>query len=220
MKKILILAFLLLFPQYGETAENAAAKIQDYYASIKGFSADFTQLLEHKESGSREARNGKLNFQKPFSIRWQTAKPHEETLVVTSKEIWDYLPDEEIVYRYSPQLAQDSHGIIQVITGQAPINKDFEIKDNGKDKGLNKLTLYPKEPSMQMVEGIIWVDPESGRITRAKITDFYGNSNELTLKNFKPNPGFSSGTFRFTPPKGIEVEDRTERKVEERELFK
>lgn len=107
-------------------------------------------------------------FQKPLLIRWQTAKPHAETLVVTNKEIWDYLPDEEVAYRYPPSLAQDSRSIIQVITGQAVLTKDFEVKDEGLEQGLAKLRLYPKEPAPQMVEALIWVDPASGYIRRAQ----------------------------------------------------
>lgn len=149
-------------------ASDLTGRIQQRYATLNSFSASFEQTLTHKESGSVEKRQGTLLFQKPLLIRWQTAKPHAETLVVTNKEIWDYLPDEEVAYRYPPSLAQDSRSIIQVITGQAVLTKDFEVKDEGLEQGLAKLRLYPKEPAPQMVEALIWVDPASGYIRRAQ----------------------------------------------------
>lgn len=214
-------AFFQLPSLSAATAENALiTKIQNAYSQIDSFEADFEQTLTHKESGSVEKRKGKLAFQKPLQIRWQTAKPHEETLVVNAREIWDYLPDEQVAYRYSPTLAQDSRSIIQVLTGQAKLNKDFDVKGAGSENGLNRLRLYPHEPSPQMVEATIWVDPASGAIQRAKVIDFYGNSNDVAFRSFKPGARIAAAQFNFRPPKGIDVEDRIDHKGGTKELFK
>ena len=44
-------------------------------------------------------------------------------MVITDKDVWDYLPDEELAYQYSPEVADDSRSIIQVITGQSRLDK-------------------------------------------------------------------------------------------------
>lgn len=201
-------------------AANLQDKIYDYYNKLNSFGADFTQILEHKESGSKVTRNGKFAFQKPLSVFWQTQKPNEEILVINESEIWDYLPDEEIAYRYSPQLVQDSHNIIQVLTGQAKLNTDFKVKDAGNENNLYKIILYPNEPSTQMVEAHLWVNPNNGQIQKVNVIDFYGNTNNITLKNFKENPKFSKNHFIFTPPQNIEIEDRMDKNLEEHDLFK
>lgn len=224
MRKICALAVALtltfsIVPAAPVFAADMAAAIQARYEKTGSFSADFEQTLTHKESGSVEKRQGKLLFKKPLLIRWQTAKPHEETLVVTGKEIWNYLPDEEIAYRYPLTLVQDSRSIIQVITGQAALTKDFDVKSEGKEDGLAKLRLFPKEPAPQMVEAIIWVEPDTGYIKRANILDFYGNGNEIRFTSFAPDVNVKASEFSFTPPKGIEVEDRIEHAVPEKELF-
>lgn len=213
-------AGLVLLAASAAQAADIAASIQARYEKLRTFSATFEQTLTHKESGSVEKRQGSLLFQKPLLIRWQTDKPHEETLVVTNKEIWDYLADEEIVYRYPLQLVRDSRTIIQVITGQAALNKDFDVKEAGRENGLTKLHLYPKEPAPQMVEALLWVEPATGYIQRASIIDFYGNSNDVRFTQFKPDASFKASDFTFTAPKGVEVEDRIDNKVQERELFK
>jgi len=211
---------LVLIAATAAQASDIAATIQARYEKLRTFSATFEQTLTHKESGSVEKRQGNLLFQKPLLIRWQTDKPHEETLVVTDKEIWDYLADEEIAYRYPLELVRDSRSIIQVITGQAALTKDFDVKEDGQENGLAKLHLYPKEPAPQMVEALLWVEPGTGYIRRASIIDFYGNSNDVRFTQFKPDTSLKTSDFTFTPPKGIEVEDRIDRKVQERELFK
>ena len=214
-------ALLWALPAAGAgDAASYADLIRKRYETLKSFTADFEQTLTHKESGSVEKRNGRLLFQKPLLIRWQTARPHEETLVVTGKEIWDYLPDEDIAYRYPPSLVQDSRSIIQVLTGQSAMTRDFDVKVAGNEGDLVRLMLYPHEPAPQMVEATIWVDPASGYIRRAKIIDFYGNANDVRFTAFKPDARIAPAEFRFTPPADVEVEDRIDRTVQERELFK
>ena len=221
IKSIYILAAgLVLMAATAAQASDIATTIQARYEKLRTFSATFEQTLTHKESGSVEKRQGNLLFQKPLLIRWQTDKPHEETLVVTSKEIWDYIIDEEIAYRYPLELVRDSRSIIQVITGQAALTKDFDVKEDGQENGLAKLHLYPKEAAPQMVEALLWVEPATGYIRRASIIDFYGNSNDVRFTQFKPDTTLKASDFTFTAPKGVEVEDRIDRKVQERELFK
>ena len=213
-------AGLVLLVASAAQAADIASTIQTRYEKLRTFSATFEQTLTHKESGSVEKRQGNLLFQKPLLIRWQTDKPHEETLVVTHKEIWDYLADEEIAYRYPLELVRDSRTIIQVITGQAALTKDFDVKEAGQENGLAKLHLYPKEPAPQMVEALLWVEPSTGYLRRASIIDFYGNSNDVRFTQFKPDTSLKESDFTFTAPKGVEVEDRIDRKVQEKELFK
>lgn len=225
MTRLIFAFFLVLAMAAGVNAQSMPDTrlidlIQNRYEQTQAFDSTFEQTLTHKESGAQEKRQGKLLFQKPLRIRWETRKPHEETLVVTDKEIWDYLPDEEIAYRYSPELIKDSRNIIQVVTGQAALNRDFDVKNDGRENGLVKLLLYPREPSPQLVEAAIWVDPDTGFIRRARIIDFYGNGNEVKFGKFAPRESISPSQFAFTPPKGIEVEDRMEKGLQERELFK
>ena len=220
IKRILALTAGLILMAATAQASDIANTIQARYEKLRTFSATFEQTLTHKESGSTEKRQGNLLFQKPLLIRWQTDKPHEETLVVTNKEIWDYLADEEIAYRYPLELVRDSRTIIQVITGQAALTKDFDVKEDGQENGLAKLHLYPKEAAPQMVEALLWVEPSTGYIRRASIIDFYGNSIDVRFTQFKPDASLKASDFTFTAPKGVEVEDRIDRKVQERELFK
>ena len=120
-----------------------------------------------------------------------------------------------MAYRYPHDLVQDSRSIIQVLTGQAALSKDFDIKEEGSENGMRKIRLYPKDPTPQMVEALIWVDAQTF-IRRVDLVDFYGNHNDVNFTKFIPDVMLGSGTFQFTPPKGVDVEDRTDKaKVQE-----
>ena len=191
--------------------EEALKKTQAAYAAMQSFRAEFTQKVNQRETGTSQQRTGTILFKKHLFVRWETASPSAELLVVNEKEIWDYLPDEELAYRYSRSLADDSRSIIQVITGQSPLDRDFDVQDMSLDGALLRLTLYPKEASTEMTEASIWLDTSSWLIRRAVIVDFYGNTNELELVKIQPGASVRESAFRFEPPAGVEVEDHIER---------
>ena len=219
MSKALRLLFCALFTLCLFAANASAAdisatveKMQAAYAAMQSFRAEFSQQLLQRESGVVEKRDGVLLFQKPLRVRWETAAPHPELLMVTDREIWNYLPDEELAYRYPREMAEDSRSLIQVITGQSALSRDFDV-ESAKDEEEGKLIhllLYPKNPTMELTEAQLWLDPETSLIRRAMVMDFYGNTNTIELRNLKKDASVSDKDFRFTPPKGTEVEDHVE----------
>ncbi|MDR1855606.1 MAG: outer membrane lipoprotein chaperone LolA [Desulfovibrio sp.] len=212
LKACIALAATILFlavPVASPGASDIAARMQRTYSETSTFTADFEQTLTHRESGAVEKRQGSLQFRKPMLVRWETVKPARELLTVTPKEVWNYLPDEEVAYRYPLSVVQDSRSIIQVLTGQAALTKDFDVKEKGSEAGTTTLLLYPKEPSTQLVEARLTIETSTGFIQRAVLADFYGNLNDVRFTRLVPNASLPASAFTFTPPKGVEVEDRS-----------
>ncbi len=213
MKQFIIYFILLSFILINDAkaVSNLEDELQKKYQNINSLHTTFTQKLTHKESGSVEQRNGTLSFQKPLNVRWETQNPYPELLLITDKVIWNYLPDEEIAYKYKPNLMQDIQALVEVITGQAKLGEDFEVKHVGKEGELTVLQLFPYEPKPEMVEAIIGIDTKNMLIKKASIVDFYGNINTMQFTSIKINSGINKNTFSFTPPKGIDVEDGSSR---------
>lgn len=217
---ILGIATLLYFavPSYAEVIP-LITEMQKIYATIQNFSATFTQELIHQESGSQETRQGTLNFKKPLLIRWETMPPHEELLLINESAVWDYIPDEKLAYKYSTDIINDSTSIIQVITGQTRLDKNFTIIFERNDKEFSILKLYPKEPTTQMVEALLWLNKKTKLIHKIQSTDFYGNTNTITFIKIKPNIHINNKLFQFTPSKDITVENLQHQPIPERPLF-
>ncbi|WP_164561429.1 outer membrane lipoprotein chaperone LolA [Nitratidesulfovibrio vulgaris] len=219
LRAIALSALLLLGGTASALAGTAAQDIQKRYDTVTTLKAAFTQKLLHRESGSTETRNGTLLFRKPLLIRWETGGKNPEVLVISSQDIWNFLPDEELAYRYPLDLVQDSKSIIKVITGQAKLDQDFNVVEEGQEEGLTRLHLYPKEPVQQLTEAILWVDPQEHLIRRVRVYDFYGNENEIDFTSLEANATVADKAFTFTPPKGTEVQDRLKEGAPEKQLF-
>lgn len=207
-------ALVLLFLHTVLTTAQAgtlAARLQAAYAAVDTMRTEFTQELTHKESGSREKRSGVLLFKKPLLVRWETQKPSPELLVVGKKAIWNVFPDEELAYKYSLAIAEDSGGIIKVVTGQARLDQDYDLEDEGRDGDLVTVRLYPRQPSQSLVEAALWIDPATWLIKKIRVFDFYGNENEITFTRQETGASVKDERFDYAPPGDFLVEDRTSR---------
>ncbi len=215
MKKYIVsLCFLVVCLNVPQAfAQDFIAAMQNTYSNMTSFEADFSQELYHRESQHTQYRSGDFYFQKEMFIRWETTEPDEELFIVNPQAVWNYIPDEEIAYKYSADLAVQSHNILSVITGNTPIDRDFEVEvqadvtENGER--LHFIKIYPFEPTIDLTEAHVWINAETNYITAAKVYDFYGNTNYIRFNNYRINPSMDTAIFSFTPPAGIDVEDHS-----------
>ena len=208
----LLTAFLMLLLAVPvHSAVDAVTAMQSRYAAMKSMRAEFIQTLTHKESGNREERRGVLSFAKPSHIRWETVSPIPELLLITPEAVWNIFPDEDMAYKYSAAMTAESEGIIQVVTGQSKLDKDFAIATKSVANGMVTLTLYPNTPTPSMTEVELVVETETGLIKRVAIIDFYYNCNEIVFTSQAFDQVFDTSLFSYTPPEGTMVEDRTQR---------
>ncbi len=204
-----VLLIALLVGSTAVAAEKTTTLMQEKYKQITSMRSEFTQVLTHKESGKKENRSGTLTFKRPLLVSWVTTSPSEELLIINGKEIWNAFPEEEIAYKYPLSMVEDSRNIIRVITGQSSLDQDFIVDKETRDGGLIKLLLYPHEPQQNMVEATFWVDPSTWLLKRIIVVDFFGNQNDITFLKQEVNVKVHDDVFSFTPPKGMDVEDRT-----------
>ena len=209
LRQSLLIIALLVLGNTAFAAESLTARIQKQYDSLKGFEADFVQTLTNAAALQHEERAGHISFQQPGLIRWETSRPDRELLVVGEKEVWNYFPEDKTVIKYPAAQILESKTMVRFLSGQAKLDEDFKVEDQGDDGGIRKLRLTPKQPEPGLVSATVWADPQSALIRKVTLVDFYGNSNQVELTTLKLNPQTSRETFTFTPPAGVKIQDNT-----------
>lgn len=208
---IIVVSAMLSFSSVA-VADDLSAEIQKTYDSIKTFSADFTQILTNAASKEQDIRSGKIIFKQPSLLRWESVKPEPELLIVGESIVWDYFPEDELALKYRTKQLFNSKTMIKFISGQAKLEEDFVVENQGEDNGLIKLKLLPLEPETGMVLAFVWIEPERKMMSKVLVVDFYGNGNEVSMINIKIDPDVDDSMFQFTPPEGVNVEDNTQNK--------
>lgn len=192
-------------------AAQLTEDIQKKYETLTGFKADFKQQLKNAATGQVEERTGSIAYKRPNLVRWETDRPEKELLIVGKDAVWNYVPSEKMASKSPLTAVFSSKTMIRFISGQARLDEEFHVEEQGTDAGLTKLALTPKQPEPSLVQGYIWVDPQSRLIKSVLLLDFYGNANRLGLDNLTLNPSLSDQLFEFAPPKGVQVQDNTVR---------
>jgi len=191
-------------------AEEISDKIQTQYKEISSFKTSFVQKRYRKATDNTNTLKGDIVFQKPTSVRWHTREPEERLLLVNNSKVWQYIPGEKNAYKFSLQGKFKSKTMIEFITGEVNIKKDFEIEKLDKsEEGWRKLKLTPKQDDPNMLMAHLWVEPQTGLLRRIKIKDFWQNTNTLTFKDIELHPDISEDLFTFDPPKDVKVKDNS-----------
>ncbi len=207
MKKITVVILLACLLPVTVWAETITADIQKQYQMLESFTASFVQKLTNAATKEVEVRSGHIAFVKPRKIRWETTTPEKELLLVGENIVWDYFPDENMAYKYAVGQILQSKTMLRFISGEANLEEDFVIENQGNDNGRIKLKLIPKEPESNLVLAYGWVHPKTKLLSKVLLVDFFGNGNELELNSLAINTKLNQDMFTFVPPKGVTVED-------------
>ncbi len=201
---IISACFLILMSAGLIQASSVAERLQDHYETIESFQAGYVQILTNAATKEQEERVGRIFFKKPLSVRWESTSPEEELLLIDEDTVWNYFPEENSLYRYETDEILTSRNMIRFISGQARLTEDFQVEEQDMEDGLHKIKLVPKNPEPDLVLAYIWSDDE-GMMRRILLVDFFGNGNELRLKDIELNPDLDEDLFKFTPPEDAEV---------------
>jgi len=184
--------------------------IQRKYQSLNSFTADFTQALTNAASKEKSIRTGRIAFAKPALIRWETETPEKELLVVGKNAAWNAFPGEKNVFRYPVDQVLGSKTMLRFLSGKGNLREDFHLQEEqGAPEGQIALRLVPNEADAGLVLAHVWVDAKTFLLTRIAIEDFYGNINDVTLRDVNVNANVSKDLFQYAPPKDYTVFDNT-----------
>jgi outer membrane lipoprotein carrier protein len=201
----IFLALLLLLAGASAQASELTDAIQKRYDTLQSFRGFFVQTLTNASSKETQERLGTIVFARPRFIRWETTSPEPELLIVGKDTVWDYFPEEQTLYRYGVEQVLDSKTMIRFLSGEGNLKEDFNVEDLGLDGEYQHLKLIPKEPEPNLVEGEIWVRSGQDILEKIKLTDFFGNVNELALSGLELDVEVDPKDFTLDPPEGVEI---------------
>ena len=196
-------AGLLLGVLAVSTAFAAARdELNTFTKGLKGLNAEFTQQVFNEQGKLKETSSGTLALSAPRLFRWEYVKPFPQLIVADGKKVWVYDPDLQQV-TVKPQGVEEQHSPLAALIDPAKLDAQFVVKEAGTSAGLQWLSLAPKNQEAGFRSARLGF--AKAALVKMEIVDALGQRTEIRFSGWKRNPTFAAGTFKYTPPKGVDV---------------
>ena len=204
--RLLVLA-LALCAATASAADSARSRMQVFSKDLKSVTADFSQSVTDANGHKGDASRGTMALEAPRQFHWETTEPYQQTIVADGQRVWVYEPDLQQVSVRS-QSSEEAHSPLTVLTDLSQLDSQFTASESGERDGLVwlKLVSKAKDPEFEYAE----LGFSAQTLDRMLFKDQLGNTTEIRFSAWKRNPSLAADTFKFTPPKGVDVIGNTD----------
>lgn len=162
--------------------------------------------------GKVRVSKGKIQIKKGGKLRWDTLEPQKSMILMDGKNIW--MVDEPVsegepvtVLKASNPKKSQPHTIVSFLMGKAEIKKGYDLKKVSEfNAEYDKVELTSKEKEPQITELALVVGKKHQTIKEIHFQDLIGNDVKLEFSNIEMGKKIKSEVFKYTPPKGAEVQ--------------
>ena len=182
-----------------------AASLERFHAFVRSTQsarADFSQKMFDRNKKLVQESSGSFMFQRPGRFRWTYAKPYAQVIVGDGEKVWIFDQDlNQVVVRKLASAIGSTPAAL--LAGSAEVEQAFELSEAGGADGLEWLEARPRmrESGFERIRMGFGV----AGIEAMELIDPFGQTTVLRFSNLSRNPRLDPSTFRFTPPKGVDV---------------
>lgn len=187
----------------GNTVAGARDDLTRFTKGLKGLDGQFTQQVFDANGKRKESSNGRIAMSAPRLFRWEYVKPYPQLIVADGKTVWVYDPDLQQVTK-RPQGIEEQNSPLAALIDPSRLGKDFIVTEAGTESGLNWLQLKPRNGNDASFASARLGFGKAG-LAKMQVVDSLGQRTVFSFRGWKRNPSFSRSTFRYAPPKGVDV---------------
>ncbi|MFC7300190.1 outer membrane lipoprotein chaperone LolA [Cognatiluteimonas weifangensis] len=191
----------------GLAAGSADAGARDDLAAftrgLQGLQGQFVQQVYDANGKLKESSSGRVALSTPRLFRWEYVKPYAQLIVADGQRVWVYDPDLQQVTRRA-QGAAEQDSPLAALLDPSRLDRDYLVRETGTADGLAWLSLQPRQPDGAGFQSARLGFGAHGLATM-QVVDALGQKTQIRFSHWQRNPDFAGGTFRFSPPKGVDV---------------
>lgn len=197
-------AALVAAAAFASTAHaGGRASLDTFTRGLKGLDGTFTQETFDQNGRKKETSTGRVALSAPRLFRWEYQKPYPQLIVADGAKVWVFDPDlEQVTVR--AQGAEEQNSPLAALIDPTKLDRDYVLADAAAADGLQWMTLTPKK-SDEAAFRIARLGFDANGLARMTFEDALGQRTDMRFGAWKKNPAFAADTFRYVPPKGVDV---------------
>jgi outer membrane lipoprotein carrier protein len=187
----------------GSAQAGARDDLDAFTHGLKGLQGQFTQQVFDANGKRKENSSGNVALSAPRLFRWEYAKPYPQLIVADGDFVWIYEPDLQQATK-RPQGAEEQNSPLAALIDPTNLDRQFNVSEAGTEAGLEWLQLTPLSDEDGGFRDARLGFGKAG-LVRMTVVDALGQRTEIVFSDWKRNPSFAKGTFRFVPGKDVDV---------------
>jgi outer membrane lipoprotein carrier protein len=189
-------------------AAELARAVQEKYAFVQDFSADFVHRYRGGVLRKEATERGTVLIKKPGLMRWTYTSPESKIFVSDGTRMYAYIPeDRQVTISQLPAENQATSPAL-FLAGKGNITRDFVASypaTPDPTPASYTLTLTPKKAEAEYDRLTLVVARGTLRLLKLITEDAQGGESSFTFTNLRENAKIPDKEFRFTIPKGVDV---------------
>jgi outer membrane lipoprotein carrier protein len=201
-----LVAATLVMASVGSASAWAGARdeLNRFTQGLKGLDGQFSQQVFDSKGKVKENTSGRVALSAPRLFRWEYRKPYTQLIVADGAKVWVYDPDlKQATVR--TQGTEEQNSPLTALIDPGKLDRQYDVSEEAVARdGLQWLSMTPKvdtEASFQIAK----LGFDGGGLARMEVVDAVGQRTEISFSDWKRNPAFAAGTFRYVPDKDVDV---------------
>jgi outer membrane lipoprotein carrier protein len=189
------------------TPHEAASRIEARLQAARSLRSEYEHLYYSMTASEPLREKGRLLFQKPDRMRWDSREPEAQTFLYKDGLILFYIPGEKQLIRSRASGDRSELEILSLLSGQKSLTDAYLVDESPfptDARNAVQIRLTPK------VEGeftyiLLETDAATWLIRKAVFFDWAGNKQEFRFSRIEVDPRLSPDLFDLKVPPGTEI---------------
>ncbi len=179
-----------------------ADPVNDYFAGLKTFEANFTQQVVDANGGTLQDAGGKVWISTPGRFRWNYQAPYKQLIVSDGEQLWNYDADLEQA-SVSPVDDTLTSTPAMLLSGVRPLSEVMSTSSLGETQGVDWYQLNPKNQDAAVEQ--VKIGFRNNQLEVIEVRDGFGNQTRIRFTDIKLNQALDTTLFRLELPPGTDV---------------
>ena len=180
----------------------APPAFERFSGGLRGLDGRFEQVVYDDRGEVQETSSGTVALSLPRLFRWEVEQPFPQLIVADGNHVWIFDPDLEQVTVRKQALEEQSSPLALIMDYEA-LEREFVVEAQSSSDDIQWIKLTPRAQDAAFSEARLGF--RDGELQQMNLLDNLGQRSEVTFSDWKRNPTFANGTFRFVPEPGIDV---------------
>lgn len=180
---------------------DGVEQLNAFLKTVQSARGSFDQQVNTSKGGKPQVSSGSFALQRPGRFRWSYEKPYVQLLVSDGKTLWSF--DPELKQVVTKTLGKALSGSPAELLAGGEFDKNFKVSAGGVSEGIEFVDAMPRSENSGFVK--VRVGMRGNLPVLMELHDSFGQMTVLRFTRFDPNPALGADTFRFVPPKGVDV---------------